>query len=67
MIDFSKMKTAEMKAAEAAQAEIDRVNAEARKYLADTDWYVIRMQETGVPIPAEILAGREAARARVVS
>lgn len=48
-------------------AEIDRVNTEARKCLADTDWYVIRMQETGVPIPAEILAGREAARARVVS
>lgn len=42
------------------------VNAESRAYLASTDWYVIRLQETGAPIPAEILDERAAARARVV-
>lgn len=44
----------------------ERINAEARAYLADTDWYVIRTQETGEPVPAEVLAERAAARARVV-
>lgn len=42
------------------------VNAESRAYLASTDWYVIRLQETGAPIPAEILDERAAVRARVV-
>ena len=65
MIDFSKMKTAEQKKAEAEQAEIDRVNAEARKYLADTDWYLARAMGSGQPVPAEILEQRAAARARV--
>ena len=37
-------------------------NAEARAYLASTDWYVIRKTETGVEIPADILAARQAAR-----
>ena len=65
MIDFSKMKTAEQKRAEAEQAEIDRVNAEARKYLADTDWYLVRALEAGEPVPAEVLEQRAAARAKV--
>ena len=43
-----------------------QVNTEARAYLAETDWYVIRLQETGEPVPAEILAERSAARARVI-
>lgn len=43
-----------------------RMNAEARAYLASTDWYVIRQQETGVPVPAEILSARQAARAVVI-
>jgi hypothetical protein len=47
----------------AAQEEI---NAQALQYLASTDWYVIRCQETGTPIPADVLAERQAARARVV-
>lgn len=42
------------------------VNAESRAYLDSTDWYVIRLQETGAPIPAEILDERAAVRARVV-
>lgn len=43
-----------------------QANSEARAYLAETDWYVIRQQETGEPVPAEILAERAAARARVI-
>lgn len=64
-IDFSKLKTAEQKITEAAQAELDRVNAEARKELAETDWYFTRELETGKPIPPEIKQKRTAARARV--
>lgn len=41
-------------------------NAEALAYLASTDWYVIRQQETGEAIPADVLAARQAARAAVV-
>lgn len=43
-----------------------RINAETRAYLARTDWYVIRMQETGEPVPDDVLAERAEARARVV-
>lgn len=43
-----------------------QTNAAARQYLASTDWYVIRMQENGTPIPQDILDAREAARASVV-
>ena len=43
-----------------------QTNAQARTYLASTDWYVIRMQENGTPIPQDILDAREAARASVV-
>ena len=31
-------------------------------YLADTDWYVIREQETGKPVPDEVRARRSAIR-----
>lgn len=36
--------------------------AEARAYLIETDWYVVRFAETGVAIPEEVLAKRAAAR-----
>ncbi|WP_221740091.1 hypothetical protein [Stutzerimonas stutzeri] len=65
-INWSQLKTAEQKAAEAEAAERKRVNAESRAYLLSTDWYVVRMQETGVPIPDDILLARQAARGRVV-
>ena len=42
-------------------------NYDARKYLADTDWYVTRKAETGKAIPDEILTKREQARAKVKS
>lgn len=41
-------------------------NSQARAYLANTDWYVVRFTETGTPIPDDIRAAREAARASVV-
>ena len=43
-----------------------QINSDARAYLADTDWYVVRTQETGEPIPDDVLAERAAARARVL-
>ena len=41
-------------------------NATAKAYLAETDWYVVRMQETGTAIPQDVLDKRAAARASVV-
>lgn len=41
-------------------------NTEARAYLASTDWYVTRLQETGQPVPEEVLVSRAAAREKVV-
>ena len=43
-----------------------QINAEALVYLASTDWYVIRKQETGAEIPADILAKRQEARDSIV-
>lgn len=43
----------------------EQVNAESRAYLASTDWYVIRQQETGEAVPGDVLADRAAARSRV--
>jgi len=41
-------------------------NQEARAYLASTDWYVIRHQETGVAIPEEIAIKRQEAREQII-
>ena len=54
------------KAARAAEINQAAINAEALAYLAGTDWYIIRQQEAGQAVPADILAARQAARARVV-
>ena len=43
-----------------------QTNAQARAYLTSTDWYVIRLQEKGTPIPQEILDARQAARDSVI-
>ena len=40
-------------------------NIRARKYLADTDWYVTRKAETGKDIPDDILTKRQEAREKV--
>ena len=44
------------------QAEI---NAEALRYLAETDWYVIRASEGGKAVPKTILTKRKKARLAV--
>lgn len=49
-----------------AREEQERINQEARAYLAETDWYTIRAQETGVEVPADILQKRQEARDKVV-
>lgn len=48
------------------EQEQERINVAARAYLASTDWFIIRLQETGEPVPEDVLAERAAARARVV-
>jgi hypothetical protein len=44
----------------------EEINAENRAYLASTDWYIIRSQETGTPVQQDILDARSAARAAIV-
>ena len=41
-----------------------RINV-LQKYLDDTDWYVSRYSETGVEIPADVKAKRQAARENI--
>lgn len=50
-----------------AQQLQELANTTAQQYLLDTDWYVIRMQETGVPVPTEVLEARQAAREAIVT
>jgi len=40
----------------------DKVNDEAKAYLAETDWYVTRLQETGLDIPLDVQELRARAR-----
>ena len=49
-----------------AQVEQEKANAEALKYLAETDWLMIRELETGKPMPEEIKLKRQEARNKVV-
>lgn len=56
---------------EFTQEELDSqaqqvINSESLAYLASTDWYVIRLQETGVVIPQDILDARAEARLAIV-
>jgi hypothetical protein len=43
-----------------------KANADARAYLASTDWYVVRFAETGVAIPDDIATARQEARDAIV-
>lgn len=65
-IDWGQLVTAEDKARQAEEAQRAADNTEARAYLASTDWYVIRLQETGQPVPEDVLASRAAAREKVI-
>ena len=66
MIDWSKLVTAEDKAALAENAAREAENIKGRAYLASTDWYVSRLQETGQAVPDEVLKRRAEARASVI-
>jgi hypothetical protein len=44
----------------------DQINAEARRYLAETDWMIVRALETGVQVPDEVLDQRKFARTRII-
>lgn len=46
--------------------EQERINQEARAYLAETDWYVSRFVDEGTPIPENIQMKRKEARSKVV-
>jgi hypothetical protein len=48
------------------QKSQSEVNAISRQYLSDTDWYVVRMMETGEPIPNDILQLRAEARTAII-
>jgi hypothetical protein len=43
-----------------------KTNEEALKYLAETDWMIIREVDSGVPCPAEIKQKRQEARESIV-
>lgn len=49
---------------EAENAKLQAQKLEIYNELLPTDWYVVRYVETGVAIPAEILAERQAIRLR---
>lgn len=52
-----------------AQEQIEaqaKVNAEAKTYLASTDWYIVRQAETGIVVPPDVIAGRAEARTKIV-
>lgn len=49
-----------------AASEKVKTNERSRRYLQETDWYVSRFSETGVAIPEDIKAKRQAAREAVV-
>jgi hypothetical protein len=49
-----------------AQLAQEAVNAAALKLLAESDWMISRMVETGVAIPEEVLTARATARLSIV-
>lgn len=50
----------------AAQIQQEQINAEAEAYLRETDFYIIRSMDSGVPVPQEIKEARQAARERII-
>ena len=61
-IDWDAVISAADKAAAWAARARETERAQARQYLAATDWYVIRAADTGEPMPAPVRARRIAAR-----
>ena len=57
-IDMSKLE----KVKKQSDVELEIQFNTAKKYLNDTDWYVIRKLETNTPVPSDVLALRESSR-----
>ena len=51
--------------AEVEAAERARRADEARRYLVETDWMVIRAAETGRPVPEDVATARAEARRKL--
>lgn len=49
-----------------AQLLAQQESEDAKKYLASTDWYVVRKSETGVLVPLDVTLARAAARLMVI-
>lgn len=47
---------------EAHPPTTEQLQEEARQYLLDTDWYIVRQMDNGTPCPQEVKDAREAAR-----
>lgn len=43
-----------------------KINVEALKLLADTDWLIIRELDCGIPCPSEIKQARSEARSKII-
>jgi len=52
--------------AELAKQEQERLNSEARAYLSETDWMLIRELDGGVAMPLDVKQKRAEARSRIV-
>ena len=56
------IKSAQDLQAEAKAEQLAHVREEARRYLSETDWMVVRATETGKPVPDDVAKARAAAR-----
>ena len=61
-IDLAQLITAEDKTQAAEAAALDAEKAQARDYLAETDWLITRRAETGKSVPRDVLNKRQTAR-----
>lgn len=64
--DMPVLERQEPTAEEIANNLVAMENYEARRYLAETDWYVTRKAETGKAIPDDIATKRQEAREKVI-
>ncbi len=66
MFNPADIKTPVMLQAEVDKALQDKINQEAKEYLASTEWYLLRELDSGVAMTVEVKQLRAEARARVV-
>lgn len=50
-----------------SQVEQEKLNKDSLKYLAETDWLIIRESETGVACPENIKQARASARLAIIN